>query len=157
MTITRKDRSLKDYTGVAGVGVAMGAADVVPGVSGGTMAFILGIYEELLATIKSVNITFVKLIFSFKIKEALDHVNWKFLAALGAGLARDVLGALHRGGGACDDDLSRRVDVGRAADLPLGGGAANLGDFVGIQAQNGRHRADPGGHGLLHVAAALTH
>ncbi|MGA1530780.1 MAG: DUF368 domain-containing protein [Kiritimatiellia bacterium] len=91
MSAARKDRTLKEYAGVAGVGVAMGAADVVPGVSGGTMAFILGIYEELLATIKSVNITFIKLIFSFKIKEALDHVNWKFLAALGTGLAVSIL------------------------------------------------------------------
>lgn len=91
MTMTRKDRTMKDYAGVAGVGVAMGAADVVPGVSGGTMAFILGIYEELLSTIKSVNVTFIKLVFSFKIKAALDHVNWKFLAALGVGLAVSIL------------------------------------------------------------------
>lgn len=79
-------RTLKDYCAIAGIGVAMGAADVVPGVSGGTMAFILGIYEELLLTIKSFNIAFLRLVFSFKIKEALEHINYKFLVSLGIGL-----------------------------------------------------------------------
>ncbi len=86
-----KQRSLKDCAGVAGVGVAMGAADVVPGVSGGTMAFILGIYEELLSTIKSFNLTFVKLVFSLKVREALDHINWKFILSLFTGLAVSIL------------------------------------------------------------------
>lgn len=89
--IKNKNRSLKDCVGIAGVGVAMGAADVVPGVSGGTMAFILGIYEELLDTIKSVNLRFIQLVFSFKIKEALEHINWKFIVSLGAGLAVSIL------------------------------------------------------------------
>jgi putative membrane protein len=91
MSKTDKTRTIRDYAGVTGVGVAMGAADVVPGVSGGTMAFILGIYEELLATIKSVNLTFIKLLFSFKIKEAFEHINWKFLVSLGLGLAVSIL------------------------------------------------------------------
>ena len=86
----RDERKLKDYLGIAGVGVAMGAADVVPGVSGGTMAFILGVYEELLTTIMSFNLRLLRLVFSFKIKEALDHINWKFIVSLGTGL----LGAL---------------------------------------------------------------
>ena len=43
-------------------GIAMGAADVVPGVSGGTIAFISGIYEELLSSISSVNFTTLKLL-----------------------------------------------------------------------------------------------
>lgn len=86
-----KNRSLKDCAGITGVGIAMGAADVVPGVSGGTMAFILGIYEELLDTIKSFDVTFIKLVLSFKIKAALEHVNWKFLVSLGLGLAISIL------------------------------------------------------------------
>jgi len=44
-------RTLKDYFFISLKGIAMGAADVVPGVSGGTIAFITGIYEELLDTI----------------------------------------------------------------------------------------------------------
>jgi putative membrane protein len=68
-------------------GFAMGAADIVPGVSGGTVAFITGIYDELLESIARVDKTFVKLLFSFKIKEALEHVNYKFIIPLlvGAG------------------------------------------------------------------------
>ncbi|MFT4779633.1 MAG: putative membrane protein, partial [Flavobacteriales bacterium] len=45
------NKTLKDYAGITLRGLAMGAADVVPGVSGGTIAFITGIYEELLATL----------------------------------------------------------------------------------------------------------
>lgn len=48
-------RSIKDYAKITLKGMAMGAADVVPGVSGGTIAFITGIYQELIATISGVN------------------------------------------------------------------------------------------------------
>ena len=47
-------------------GCAMGAADVVPGVSGGTIAFITGIYEELIDSIKSIDLQALKLLFSFR-------------------------------------------------------------------------------------------
>ncbi len=91
MTQHPPKRSFRDCLGITGVGIAMGAADVVPGVSGGTMAFILGIYEELLGTIKQFNVTWIKLLLGFKIKQALEHVNWKFLVSLGAGLAISIL------------------------------------------------------------------
>lgn len=91
MNHPNKQRSLKDCLGITGVGMAMGAADVVPGVSGGTMAFILGIYEELLGTIKQFNVTFLKLVFSLRFKAALDHINWKFLVSLATGLAISIL------------------------------------------------------------------
>ena len=64
----------------------MGASDVVPGVSGGTMAFILGIYQELIKSIKSFDLIFLRLLFSLKVKDALDHVSWQFLMALGLGI-----------------------------------------------------------------------
>ena len=48
-------RSFKDYALLALKGMGMGAADVVPGVSGGTIAFIVGIYDELIDSIKSIN------------------------------------------------------------------------------------------------------
>ncbi len=91
----KKQRNFLDYLGISAIGVAMGAADVVPGVSGGTMAFILGVYEELLATIKSFNLTFLKLLLKFQIKAALEHVNWKFLLALGLGLGLALFSLAH--------------------------------------------------------------
>ena len=50
------ERKLKDYAFLTLKGMAMGAADVVPGVSGGTIAFIVGIYDDLLNSIKSINV-----------------------------------------------------------------------------------------------------
>lgn len=64
----------------------MGAADVVPGVSGGTMAFILGIYKELIESIRSFDLIFFKLPFSLKLNDTLNHVSWRFLMALGMGI-----------------------------------------------------------------------
>lgn len=94
-SVKSTQRTFSDYVGIAGVGVAMGAADVVPGVSGGTMAFILGIYDELLATIKSFNLELVKLLFRFRFKAALEHVNWKFLLSLGVGLGGTLISLAH--------------------------------------------------------------
>lgn len=84
-------RTPRQHAYVVFTGAAMGAADVVPGVSGGTMAFILGVYEELINTIKSFNIELLKLLFAFRIREAFEHVNGRFVLALGAGLGGAVL------------------------------------------------------------------
>jgi putative membrane protein len=67
-------------------GICMGAADVVPGVSGGTMAFILGIYEELIRAIKSFDLQALNLLRRFRVRALLDHVAWRFMLALGAGI-----------------------------------------------------------------------
>ncbi len=72
-------------------GIAMGAADVVPGVSGGTIAFITGIYEELINSIKSFNLQTVKLLFGGKIKEFWKAINGTFLLILFAGIATSIL------------------------------------------------------------------
>lgn len=64
----------------------MGLADIVPGVSGGTVAFVTGIYDELVASISSVNIEFAKKILKFEIKSALTHINIKFLLPLFCGI-----------------------------------------------------------------------
>ncbi|MEP4148577.1 MAG: DUF368 domain-containing protein [Halioglobus sp.] len=72
-------------------GMLMGAADIVPGVSGGTMAFITGIYDTLLTSIRSVDLTFVRLLLKFDIREAWNHVNGGFLLALLAGIATSIL------------------------------------------------------------------
>ena len=72
-------------------GFAMGAANVVPGVSGGTVAFITGIYERLINALKSFDFKAIKLLGSFKVKEFIAHVDFWFLAALGAGVMTSVL------------------------------------------------------------------
>ncbi|MBO5960445.1 MAG: DUF368 domain-containing protein [Paludibacteraceae bacterium] len=72
-------------------GVAMGASDVVPGVSGGTIAFITGIYERLLSAIKSFNITNIKLFFTGKFKQFWKNVDGNFLLCLFAGIATSFL------------------------------------------------------------------
>lgn len=72
-------------------GAAMGAADVVPGVSGGTIAFITGIYERLLNAIKSVNLTAVQLLFKEGFGAAWRHVDGTFLVALFAGIIGSIL------------------------------------------------------------------
>ena len=83
-------RNIKDYLIILAKGVAMGAADVVPGVSGGTIAFISGIYEELLDSIKSLNLKNVKLLFSHGTKDFWEAVNGNFLASLFMGIAISV-------------------------------------------------------------------
>jgi putative membrane protein len=67
-------------------GVAMGGSDIVPGVSGGTIAFITGIYEKLLNSIKSFDIEFFKLIGKLRISEAWNHINGNFLVVLVSGI-----------------------------------------------------------------------
>ncbi len=57
-------RGIKAYSFLVLKGMGMGAADVVPGVSGGTIAFIVGIYEELINSIKSINAENLRLLFS---------------------------------------------------------------------------------------------
>jgi putative membrane protein len=83
---TSKPRTLGKYFILVLKGFCMGAADVVPGVSGGTMAFILGIYQELIIAIKSVDLKFFKLILSGRIKDAIECVSWKFLLSVAVGI-----------------------------------------------------------------------
>jgi len=79
-------RRLKDYLVISLKGLAMGAADAVPGVSGGTIAFISGIYEELINTISNVNGALVKTLFQKGIKPFWQQLNGNFLLALMAGI-----------------------------------------------------------------------
>ena len=79
-------RNLKDYASLTARGMGMGAADVIPGVSGGTIAFITGIYEELIDSIKSVNAAFFKTLFSQGIAAAWKHINGNFLVAVFSGV-----------------------------------------------------------------------
>ena len=71
-------------------GIAMGAADVIPGVSGGTIAFITGIYEELLLSIKSIDLAALKLLFTGKFKAFWQKINGNFLLAVVLGIAISI-------------------------------------------------------------------
>ena len=84
-------RTIKDYLMLALKGSGMGAADVIPGVSGGTIAFMTGIFEELVASINSFDATAVRLLLSGKIKELWKHVNGSFLLAVGCGILFSVV------------------------------------------------------------------
>lgn len=81
----------KKYINLALKGMAMGAADVVPGVSGGTIAFITGIYEELINSIKSVNLNAIKLFFSGKFTEFWKAINGNFLISVFVGIGISVI------------------------------------------------------------------
>jgi len=92
---TPPKRTLRDYGYVSFTGACMGAADVVPGVSGGTMAFILGIYEELLAAIKSVNLALLQKALRLDFRGCFEQVPWRFLLALLIGLGASALSLVH--------------------------------------------------------------
>ncbi len=86
-----KPRTPAQYLRLFLTGFAMGAADIVPGVSGGTMAFILGVYQTLIDAIKSFNVTALRLALRLQISQLLEHVSLRFLLALGLGLLTAVL------------------------------------------------------------------
>ena len=91
-TSVRAQRNLIDYVGLVLRGFAMGSADVVPGVSGGTMAFILGIYEELIDSIRMVGQpAFWQTALSLRIKDAIEMINLRFLIAVFSGIVLAVL------------------------------------------------------------------
>ena len=72
-------------------GICMGAADVVPGVSGGTMAFILGIYQRLLEAIRAFDWQLIGYLSRGHVRSAVSHVDLVFLLALGSGIATALL------------------------------------------------------------------
>ena len=80
-------RTFSSYALITVKGIGMGAADVIPGVSGGTIAFLTGIYEELLNSIKSINTQAFKLLFTGKIRQFWKHINGTFLFSLILGIA----------------------------------------------------------------------
>ena len=84
-------RKLRDYAVVALKGVAMGAADVVPGVSGGTIAFISGIYEELIDSINQINLKLFITLKESGLQVAWKQVNGNFLLSLLLGIGVSVV------------------------------------------------------------------
>lgn len=82
---------LSKYIIVLLKGMGMGMADVVPGVSGGTIAFISGIYEEFISSLNSINIHALKLLLKLKFKEFWVYINGSFLFSLALGIAISIL------------------------------------------------------------------
>jgi putative membrane protein len=88
----KHDLSVSAISRTVGCGFLMGAADVIPGVSGGTVALILGIYRRLISAISNVDTTFVRLILSRKFVAAARHIDLAFIASLGTGIACGIAG-----------------------------------------------------------------
>lgn len=72
-------------------GIAMGAADVVPGISGGTIAFITGIYDTLLESIRRVNPALIKRYKHEGLASVFTHINGRFLITLMAGILLSIV------------------------------------------------------------------
>lgn len=79
-------------------GLCMGAADLVPGISGGTIAFIMGFYNPLLEALKTINLETLKLLLKGRFSQFFDKTAWKFLLPLVGGIATSFIfltGFLH--------------------------------------------------------------
>ena len=77
---------MKKFILTAIKGIAMGAADVVPGVSGGTIAFMTGIYKELIDSLKSIDHIALKKLLNGNLKDFWKHINGSFLVAVFSGV-----------------------------------------------------------------------
>ncbi|MFB6340614.1 DUF368 domain-containing protein [Saccharicrinis sp. FJH62] len=86
---------MKTYISLFFKGLGMGAANVIPGVSGGTIALITGIFERLINAIKSFNLKALKLLLKGDIKELIRHTDLYFLIAVLAGVAISILSLAH--------------------------------------------------------------
>ena len=80
-----KDADWRELPGLLWRGMGMGVAEVIPGVSGGTIALITGVLERFVNAIRSVDMTAIGLLLKFRIKELFAHVHWRFFAMLFAG------------------------------------------------------------------------
>lgn len=84
-----------NYIFLALKGIAMGAANVIPGVSGGTIALITGIFERLINAIKSFNLKAIKLLFKGEWKALATHIDLWFLISVFLGIAIAILSLAH--------------------------------------------------------------
>jgi putative membrane protein len=86
-----KERSIIQYALLTLKGIGMGAADVVPGVSGGTIAFISGIYEELITSINNINLKALTVLRKDGFRAFWNHVNGTFFVFLFAGIGISIV------------------------------------------------------------------
>ena len=84
-----------NWLGIYVRGLCMCTADLVPGVSGGTLALITGIYERLIAAIASIDLAAIRLLLRGRIGEAWRHVDGTFLAVLLAGILSAIFALAH--------------------------------------------------------------
>ena len=82
---------MKEYLSLFLKGIGIGAANVIPGVSGGTIALITGVFEKLIDSLKSFNFQALKLLVSGRFKEFASYVNLDFLIAVFAGVFVSIL------------------------------------------------------------------
>ena len=85
-------KSLLSYIGIAVKGACMGAADVIPGVSGGTIAFIMGIYDRFVGAIAAINAEALKLLLRGRFRDFWKHIDGSFLLSLILGIGISVVG-----------------------------------------------------------------
>lgn len=85
------NRSLLQWLLISARGIAMGAADVVPGVSGGTIAFITGIYEELIRSLNNINFGALRILFKEGVIPFWKHINGTFFVFLFGGIGVSIL------------------------------------------------------------------
>lgn len=83
-------KAKRNYLMLVLKGIGMGAADVIPGVSGGTIAFISGIYEELIDSIRSFDLTALRKLLKLDLKGFWKHINGSFLFSVLAGIAISI-------------------------------------------------------------------
>ena len=81
----QQDRTLLEKGFLFLKGIAMGAANKVPGVSGGTVSFVLGFYEELIASFRKINSNALKLLLKGDLKQFYRHINGTFLVLVMGG------------------------------------------------------------------------
>ncbi len=96
-TMTPPRTPPRELPGVLAVGFAMGSADIVPGVSGGTVALVLGVYDRLVGAIRQ-GVRGLSSLLRGRIREGVAHVlavDWGFLGALLLGIATAVLVLAH--------------------------------------------------------------
>jgi putative membrane protein len=86
-----KFNHINKYLSLFFKGAGMGAANVIPGVSGGTVALITGIFEKLIHSIKSFDLEAIRLLFTGKFRMFSKHVNLDFLIAVFAGIAVSII------------------------------------------------------------------
>jgi len=87
--------SIRDAFPIAAKGFCMGTADIIPGVSGGTIAFITGIYERLLSAITSFDAAFIRHIARGNLKGAVAHAHLRFLLPLLCGIGLALVSLAH--------------------------------------------------------------
>lgn len=88
-------QSLAVDIATAARGFLMGAADIVPGVSGGTVALVLGVYQRLLVAITHFDLKLIALLLQGKFRSAADHIDLRFLVTLGGGIAMAIVTLAH--------------------------------------------------------------